>query len=83
MGSISETAIVPGGDCLLVLDSRTAKSYQIPIQNKTIQGADVSKIVAPYIDEKGNASSEITRPLHILDQGLENIACMKSAITLP
>lgn len=73
---------MPGDDCLLVLDSRTAKSYQIPIENNSIQGADVSRIRAPYTDEKGHVSSEVTHPLRVLDQGLENIACMKSAITL-
>lgn len=34
-------------DCLLVLDSRTAQSYQIPIDNNSILGTDIGNILGP------------------------------------
>lgn len=44
-------------DCLLVLDSRTLKSYTIPIQDNYILGRDVGQITAPEPnDENANGS---------------------------
>lgn len=77
MGSISEPTMKLGKECLLVLDSRTMKSYQVPIQDNYVQASDLSKIKSKEED-----GSEISDPLRILDHGLEHIACMKSSITL-
>jgi hypothetical protein len=38
---------MPVSDCLLVLDSRTAKSYQIPIRDNSVLGSDLGKILSP------------------------------------
>lgn len=34
-------------DCLLILDSRTHRSYQIPIENNSVSGSDIGSIVGP------------------------------------
>ena len=70
-------------ECLLVLDSRTGKSYKVPIQNNFIQAADVSKVTISDADnEDEDASVQAARPLRILDRGFENTACMMSSITV-
>ncbi len=70
-------------ECLLVLDSRTAKSYKIPIQDNFIRATDAGKITVPDVDnDNENASVHTARPLRILDQGFENTACMVSSITV-
>lgn len=48
--AISTTPVHPAKvhqDCLLVLDSRTARSYQIPIENNAISGVDIGSIIGP------------------------------------
>lgn len=70
---------------LLVLDSRTGKSYKIPIQDNFIQATDVGKVAisdANNEDEDADASVQAARPLRILDRGFENTACMMSSITV-
>lgn len=70
-------------DCLLVLDSRTAKSFKIPIQDNFIQATDVGKITLPDADnDNEDASVQNARPLRVLDRGFENTACMVSSITV-
>lgn len=70
-------------DYLHVLDSRTEKSYKIPIQDNFIQATDVGKITLPDAShEEKNTSVENARPLRLLDQGFENTACMVSSITV-
>ena len=70
-------------ECLLVLDSRTGKSYKIPIQDNFIQATDVGKVTISDADnEDEDASVQAARPLRILDHGLENTACMISSITV-
>ncbi|EED22456.1 citrate synthase, putative [Talaromyces stipitatus ATCC 10500] len=48
-------------DCLLVLDSRTAQSYQIPIKDNAILGSDIGNIVGladpDFEEEEGEVNS--------------------------
>ncbi|CAD6586818.1 MAG: hypothetical protein ASARMPREDX12_002522 [Alectoria sarmentosa] len=69
--------------CLQVLDSRTGKSYTIPIRSGDyILAADVGQITAPDAkSENGDASVEVARSLRILDNGFQHTACMESSIT--
>ena len=67
-------------ECLLVLDSRTGKSYKIPVQDNFIQATDVSKVTIS--DADNDDKDQAARPLQILDRGLENTACMMSSITV-
>jgi citrate synthase len=70
-------------ECLLVLDSRTAKSYKIPIQDNFIRATDLGKITVRDADnDNEDASVQTGRPLRILDRGFENTACMVSSITV-
>ena len=70
-------------ECLLVLDSRTGKSYKVPIQDNFIQATDVSKVtISDAENEDKDASVQASRPLRILDRGFENTACMMSSITV-
>jgi citrate synthase len=70
---------------LEVLDSRTGKSYKIPIDNGYIRAADISKInVQERGLENGNGDEnepKITRGLRIHDAGYENTSCVESSIT--
>ena len=70
--------------CLLLLDSRTGKSYTIPIRgNDYISAADVGQITAPDTKiENGDAGVQVSRSLRILDKGFQHTACMESSITL-
>jgi citrate synthase len=69
-------------DCLLVLDSRTGQSYQIPIKDNYINASDVSKIAIPDVLKTEDAEVQVNRPLRLLDRGFENTACGESSITL-
>lgn len=70
-------------ECLLVLDSRTAKSYKIPIQDNFIQATDMGKVTLPYADDDNEvANAQTACPLRILDRGFKNTACMVSSITV-
>lgn len=67
----------------MVLDSRTAKSYQIPIKDNFIKATDVGKITVPNADQKNeDASAQSASLLKVLDRGFENTACMESSITV-
>ncbi|KAI1425146.1 citrate synthase [Xylaria sp. FL1777] len=66
-----------------VVDSRTGKSYKIPIDDGYIRAADIGKI---NVSESGRVSDaenepQITRGLRILDTGYQNTACVESSIT--
>lgn len=66
-----------------IVDSRTGKSYIVPIQNGYIKAQDICMISAP--DRRCNeseSSEELYQALYILDGGLQYTACMKSSITL-
>jgi citrate synthase len=68
---------------LEVLDSRTGKSYKIPIDNGYIRAADISKINMPEGGLMNGIENEpsISRGLRILDTGYQNTACVESSIT--
>ena len=69
-------------ECLLLLDSRTAKSYNVPIQDNCIQATDIGKITIDDADDDNkDINLQTARPLRILDHGFENTACMVSSIT--
>ncbi|KAL7620274.1 hypothetical protein AAE478_009267 [Parahypoxylon ruwenzoriense] len=64
---------------LQVTDSRTGKSYSIPIQGDYIRAADISRIGAP--ETKDVEALKAAHPLQILDNGFQHTACMESSIT--
>ena len=71
---------------LEVVDSRTGKSYTIPIQGGNyIRAADIGQILAPgspaVNDSEKSVDSQITQSLRILDNGFQHTACMESSIT--
>ncbi|KAI0009462.1 putative citrate synthase [Xylariaceae sp. FL0662B] len=68
---------------LQVVDSRTGKSYKIPIEGDYIRAADIGRISIPAnkADNGGRGGIQISRPLHILDNGFQHTACMESSIT--
>ncbi|KAI0435003.1 citrate synthase [Xylaria sp. FL1042] len=68
---------------LEVLDSRTGKSYTIPIDDGYIRATDISKINVPEFEHLGNVENEpqALRGLRILDAGYQNTACVESSIT--
>ena len=68
---------------LKVVDSRTGKSYTIPIQHGDyILAADLAQISGnSFMNGAGGNKAEITRPLRILDRGYQHTACMESSIT--
>ncbi|KAI0183945.1 putative citrate synthase [Xylaria flabelliformis] len=68
---------------LEVLDSRSGKSYKIPIDNGYIRAADISKINVPECGLMNGTETEhtISRGLRILDTGYQNTACVESSIT--
>ena len=70
-------------ESLQVLDSRTGKSYTIPIQGGDyIRAADIGQISASDGSKvNGDAGVQIARPLRILDNGFQHTACMESSIT--
>lgn len=65
-----------------VIDSRTGKSYQIPIDDGYIRAADIGKISVLESTREENAKEpQISRGLRILDAGYQNTACVESSIT--
>ena len=67
---------------LHVVDSRTSKSYQIPISDHFVLGADLGKITCPpkrHLD--GGLEKAPERTLAVLDPGFQHTACKESGIT--
>ncbi|KAI0976884.1 citrate synthase [Xylaria arbuscula] len=66
-----------------VLDSRTGKSYKIPIDDGYIRATDIGKINIAEFDRVNDVEDEskATRGLRILDTGYQNTACVESSIT--
>ena len=72
----------PGQDHLHVVDSRTSKTYDIPISDHFILGTDLGKITCPAESQPGAESgSAPERPLGMLDPGFQHTACKESGIT--
>ncbi|XXH05519.1 hypothetical protein Hte_011949 [Hypoxylon texense] len=67
-------------DHLQVTDSRTGKSYTIPIEGDYVRAADIAKIGAPE-GKVDLAALKAAHPLRVLDNGFANTACMESSIT--
>ncbi|KAI0099725.1 citrate synthase [Nemania sp. FL0031] len=68
---------------LEVLDSRTGKSYKLPIDDGFVRAVDIGKISVPERGIEGNTENETktSRGLRILDLGYQNTACVESSIT--
>ncbi|KAI8624316.1 citrate synthase [Xylariaceae sp. FL1651] len=68
---------------LEILDSRTGKSYNIPIDNGYIRASDIGRITIPEVGLENESEYEpkINRPLRIYDNGYQNTACVESSIT--
>ncbi|KAI3322161.1 citrate synthase, partial [Xylariaceae sp. AK1471] len=68
---------------LEVLDSRTGKTYNIPIDDGYIHSSDFAKITVPEHELENGSEKESThaRGLRILDLGYQNTACLESKIT--
>ncbi|KAI5863031.1 putative citrate synthase [Durotheca rogersii] len=64
---------------LEVTDSRTGKSYKIPIEGDYIRAADVARIGSA--ESRDVAASKAASPLRIFDNGFQHTACMESSIT--
>jgi citrate synthase len=64
---------------LQALDSRTGKSYVIPIDGDHIKAADIAQITVP--EAKADNGDTLSRSLRILDNGFQHTACMESSIT--
>ncbi|KAH9885882.1 putative citrate synthase [Xylariomycetidae sp. FL2044] len=69
--------------CLEAVDSRTGKSYKIPIDGGYVRAADIAQITAPDHKLVNGADSgpKVSRSLRILDHGFQHTACMESSIT--
>ncbi|ERF69133.1 hypothetical protein EPUS_01089 [Endocarpon pusillum Z07020] len=70
------------GDYLHVLDSRTWKTYKIPISDNFVRASDLSVISAPEVRQSKESGAERVRKLAVLDPGFQHTACKESAITL-
>lgn len=77
-------------ECLHVVDSRTGKSYAIPIHDGDyIRAADIAQITTsnssnvnvPTSKANGYTGADGLRPLRILDNGFQHTACTESSIT--
>lgn len=65
---------------LQVTDSRTGKSYTIPIEGDYVRAADIARIGAPE-GKVDLAALKAAHPLRVIDNGFANTACMESSIT--
>ena len=63
---------------LHVVDSRTQKSYDIPIHRNTIRAIDFQAIKAP--DTGSNPVDQVARGLRLYDPGYRNTAATGSKI---
>ncbi|KAM0815022.1 putative Citrate synthase [Seiridium cardinale] len=69
------------GDHLHIVDSRTSREYNIPIDDGFVRAADLSVIKAPETST-GYAEDVREQPLRVFDHGLQHTACVESSITL-
>ncbi|KAJ1658785.1 hypothetical protein IWQ61_002030 [Dispira simplex] len=78
-GQTTKIAVVPSSDnsqTLTVVDNRTNKIYQIPIENGTVKANDFAKI--QDTNGQGNA---VGPGLRLYDPGFQNTAVARSKIT--
>ncbi|KAJ5766012.1 uncharacterized protein N7511_003628 [Penicillium nucicola] len=64
---------------LFVRDSRTNKSYEIPIHRNAIRATDLGKVTAHSIDS--DRANQLAHGLRIYDPGLQNTAVTESSIS--
>ncbi len=65
---------------LQILDCRTGKSYEIPIEHNAVEASDFSKIRVEDAAEKP-LPDQLSDGLRIVDEGFHNTAVSKSRIT--
>ena len=74
--------VVPNGgaaDHLIVVDSRTSKTYTIPITDNTIKATDFEAIKTGRPEYDGNTTvGVIEEGLKVFDRGFKNTACLDS-----
>lgn len=70
----------PNVEYLHVVDSRTNRKYEIPINDNFVLAADLNRIVVAG-NRDGHGNEQKKHALRILDPGFEHTACMESAIT--
>lgn len=70
------------GDYLHVVDSRTWKTYKIPISDNFVRASDLNVISAPEVRQSKESGAERVRKLAVLDPGFQHTACKESGITL-
>ena len=64
---------------LHVIDSRTFKSYDIPIHRNTIRAVDFQAIKGP--EEGSDPADQVARGIRLYDPGYRNTAVAESKIT--
>jgi hypothetical protein len=64
---------------LHITDSRTSKSYDIPIHRNSITAASIKAIVGPQA--ASNPADKVEDGLRLFDPGLNNTAILESKIT--
>ena len=63
---------------LHIVDSRTQKSYEIPIHRNTVRATDFQAIKAP--EDGCDPADQVARGLRLYDPGYRNTAAMQSKI---
>ena len=76
---VSKQRAIAAGSYLTVVDNRTGKSYNIPIENNSVAATAFKEIkAAPDTAYPPNQTED---GLRVFDNGFVNTAVMKSAIT--
>ena len=71
-------------DFLDVRDSRTSRTYRLPVINNSVKGADLAKITSlKKINTMHHdpSTAMLEEKLKVFDPGYENTAVMQSSIT--
>lgn len=67
-------------ETLTVIDNRTGKAYEFPIQHNSVLATDIKKIKAPP-GPKDRAEDETEQGLRVFDPGFMNTSVVQSKIT--
>lgn len=78
---MSSAMLSRGDGYLEVFDSRTSRTYKLPIHRNTIQGSDLARIQAPVEDCQRAESLYNHTGLRLFDPGFQNVAVMESKVT--
>lgn len=69
-------------DHLIVVDSRTSKTYTIPITNNTVKATDFEAIKTGRPEYDDNTTvGVIEEGLKLFDLGFKNTACLNSNVS--